>query len=64
MSHRPTALITGGAGLIGSHIVDQALARGWLTAGELRRAADGRNGRVMRLVEAALAEAGMAGVGA
>lgn len=26
---RPTALVTGGAGLIGSHIVDQALAAGW-----------------------------------
>lgn len=25
----PTALVTGGAGLIGSHIVDQALAAGW-----------------------------------
>ena len=29
MSHRTTALVTGGAGLIGSHIVDQALAAGW-----------------------------------
>nr|MBA2520470.1 NAD-dependent epimerase/dehydratase family protein [Chloroflexia bacterium] len=29
MSRRPTALVTGGAGLIGSHIVDQALAAGW-----------------------------------
>ncbi len=29
MSHAPTALVTGGAGLIGSHIVDQALAAGW-----------------------------------
>jgi dTDP-L-rhamnose 4-epimerase len=27
--HLRTALITGGAGLIGSHIVDQALAAGW-----------------------------------
>jgi dTDP-L-rhamnose 4-epimerase len=26
---RPTALVTGGAGLIGSHIVDRALADGW-----------------------------------
>jgi dTDP-L-rhamnose 4-epimerase len=29
MTRRPTALVTGGAGLIGSHIVDQALAAGW-----------------------------------
>ena len=29
MSERTTTLITGGAGLIGSHIVDQARARGW-----------------------------------
>ncbi|MBA3416850.1 MAG: NAD-dependent epimerase/dehydratase family protein, partial [Chloroflexia bacterium] len=29
MSHWTTALVTGGAGLIGSHIVDQALAAGW-----------------------------------
>ena len=29
MSRQPTALVTGGAGLIGSHIVDQALAAGW-----------------------------------
>ena len=29
MSRRTTALVTGGAGLIGSHIVDQALAAGW-----------------------------------
>lgn len=29
MTRRPTALVTGGAGLIGSHIVDQALATGW-----------------------------------
>lgn len=29
MSQRTTALITGGAGLIGSHVVDQALAAGW-----------------------------------
>ncbi len=29
MSERTTALVTGGAGLIGSHIVDVALARGW-----------------------------------
>ncbi|MDQ3695382.1 MAG: NAD-dependent epimerase/dehydratase family protein [Chloroflexota bacterium] len=29
MSRPPTALVTGGAGLIGSHIVDQALAAGW-----------------------------------
>ncbi len=29
MSERRTALVTGGAGLIGSHIVDQALAAGW-----------------------------------
>ena len=29
VSRRPTALVTGGAGLIGSHIVDQALAAGW-----------------------------------
>ncbi|MFL5759961.1 MAG: NAD-dependent epimerase/dehydratase family protein [Thermomicrobiales bacterium] len=29
MSQRTTALVTGGAGLIGSHIVDQALAAGW-----------------------------------
>jgi dTDP-L-rhamnose 4-epimerase len=29
MSDAPTALVTGGAGLIGSHIVDQALAAGW-----------------------------------
>ena len=29
MTQRPTALVTGGAGLIGSHIVDQALAAGW-----------------------------------
>ncbi len=29
MSRRPTALVTGGAGLIGSHVVDQALAAGW-----------------------------------
>ncbi len=29
MSRRRTALVTGGAGLIGSHIVDQALAAGW-----------------------------------
>jgi predicted transcriptional regulator of viral defense system len=41
--------------------VGQALARGWLTAGELRRAADERNGRVARLVAAALAEAGWRG---
>jgi predicted transcriptional regulator of viral defense system len=39
--------------------IGQALARGWLAAGELRRAASGRNGRVVRLVETALAEAGM-----
>jgi dTDP-L-rhamnose 4-epimerase len=29
MMRRPTALVTGGAGLIGSHIVDQAVAAGW-----------------------------------
>ena len=29
MKRRPTALVTGGAGLIGSHIVDRALAGGW-----------------------------------
>ncbi len=29
MSKPTTALVTGGAGLIGSHIVDAALARGW-----------------------------------
>jgi len=29
MSRQPTALVTGGAGLIGSHIVDQVLAAGW-----------------------------------
>ena len=29
MSEHTTALVTGGAGLIGSHIVDAALARGW-----------------------------------
>ena len=29
MSGAQTALVTGGAGLIGSHIVDQALAAGW-----------------------------------
>jgi dTDP-L-rhamnose 4-epimerase len=29
MGQRTTALVTGGAGLIGSHIVDQALAAGW-----------------------------------
>jgi dTDP-L-rhamnose 4-epimerase len=29
MSRQLTALVTGGAGLIGSHIVDQALAAGW-----------------------------------
>ena len=29
MSGSTTALVTGGAGLIGSHIVDQALAAGW-----------------------------------
>ncbi|MGH2532780.1 MAG: NAD-dependent epimerase/dehydratase family protein [Thermomicrobiales bacterium] len=29
MSRRKTALVTGGAGLIGSHIVDAALADGW-----------------------------------
>jgi dTDP-L-rhamnose 4-epimerase len=29
MTGRPTALVTGGAGLIGSHIVDAALAAGW-----------------------------------
>ncbi len=29
MSYRTSALVTGGAGLIGSHIVDQALAAGW-----------------------------------
>ena len=29
MSRPTTALVTGGAGLIGSHIVDLALARGW-----------------------------------
>ncbi|MGI8478148.1 MAG: NAD-dependent epimerase/dehydratase family protein, partial [Thermomicrobiales bacterium] len=29
MSGGTTALVTGGAGLIGSHIVDAALARGW-----------------------------------
>lgn len=29
VSAPPTALVTGGAGLIGSHIVDAALARGW-----------------------------------
>lgn len=44
--------------------VEQALARGWLSADELRRAAVGRSGRVARLVAMALAEAGMAGVGA
>jgi dTDP-L-rhamnose 4-epimerase len=27
--HHPITLVTGGAGLIGSHIVDQALAAGW-----------------------------------
>ena len=29
MSRAKTALVTGGAGLIGSHIVDAALAAGW-----------------------------------
>ena len=29
MAESTTALVTGGAGLIGSHIVDRALARGW-----------------------------------
>jgi dTDP-L-rhamnose 4-epimerase len=29
MGRKPTALVTGGAGLIGSHIVDAALAAGW-----------------------------------
>ncbi|MGH2559462.1 MAG: NAD-dependent epimerase/dehydratase family protein [Thermomicrobiales bacterium] len=29
MSRRKTALVTGGAGLIGSHVVDAALADGW-----------------------------------
>ncbi len=29
MTNQTTALVTGGAGLIGSHIVDAALARGW-----------------------------------
>jgi dTDP-L-rhamnose 4-epimerase len=29
VSQQTTALVTGGAGLIGSHIVDQALAQGW-----------------------------------
>ncbi|MDQ3043526.1 MAG: NAD-dependent epimerase/dehydratase family protein [Chloroflexota bacterium] len=29
MKSRPTALVTGGAGLIGSHIVDAALTHGW-----------------------------------
>jgi len=29
VSARTTALVTGGAGLIGSHIVDGALAAGW-----------------------------------
>jgi dTDP-L-rhamnose 4-epimerase len=29
MTNRTTALVTGGAGLIGSHIVDAALAAGW-----------------------------------
>lgn len=39
-------------------VVEQALARGWLSADEPR------GGRVARLVAMALAEAGMAGVGA
>ena len=29
MNRAMTALVTGGAGLIGSHIVDAALAKGW-----------------------------------
>ena len=29
MSEQVTALVTGGAGLIGSHIADLAVARGW-----------------------------------
>ena len=44
--------------------VGQALARGWLTAGELRHVAGERNGRVAQLVETALAEARVAEVGA
>ncbi len=43
--------------------VGQALARGWLGEGELRRAADERGARVARLVATALAEAAATRVG-
>ena len=46
MAVATTALVTGGAGLIGSHIVDEALARGWnvrvLDSLEPQTHADGR----------------------
>jgi predicted transcriptional regulator of viral defense system len=42
----------------------QALARGWFTEAELRRAAGERNGRVARLVKVALAESPLARAGA